>query len=145
MHSHKWLYQKFHKVHHEYTHNTLLAAQHNHPVDFIVSVVGPAALTTAIVAPHSVVQFQWIVWTVVANLDDHVGYAFPWSPVRWFVPLASLTEHHEYHHSVNRGCYSSKINVYEQLFQTEGTFGEWNKKRQQRSSSPSQLNDPKTK
>ena len=27
---------------------------------------------------------------MVANVDDHCGYEFPWSPVRWF-PLAAAT------------------------------------------------------
>ena len=81
MHTYASLY-KYHKVHHEYKCNTVLAAQHNHPVDYILSIAVPALLAIAVVDPHSSTMFQWILWTVHSNLDDHVGYSFPWSPIR---------------------------------------------------------------
>jgi sterol desaturase/sphingolipid hydroxylase (fatty acid hydroxylase superfamily) len=116
MHTYPSLY-KYHKVHHEYKHNTVLAAQHNHPVDHILSIGGPAVLATTLVRPmpHSFVIFQWFVWIVVANTDDHIGYSFPWSPVRWF-PGAASTEEHEFHHSHNVGCFASKLVVFNKLF-----------------------------
>eukprot|EP00534_Pseudo-nitzschia_fraudulenta_P007368 CAMPEP_0201194660 /NCGR_PEP_ID=MMETSP0851-20130426/149533_1 /ASSEMBLY_ACC=CAM_ASM_000631 /TAXON_ID=183588 /ORGANISM="Pseudo-nitzschia fraudulenta, Strain WWA7" /LENGTH=362 /DNA_ID=CAMNT_0047481367 /DNA_START=83 /DNA_END=1169 /DNA_ORIENTATION=+ len=115
MHSYPFLYQ-YHKVHHEYKMNNTLAAQHNHPVDYILSIAGPAVLSLALVpSSHTISQFQWILWLLWANLDDHVGYAFPWSPVRWF-PGSASTDEHEFHHSKNMGCFGSKISVYGMLF-----------------------------
>eukprot|EP00554_Chaetoceros_debilis_P010615 CAMPEP_0194108298 /NCGR_PEP_ID=MMETSP0150-20130528/8026_1 /TAXON_ID=122233 /ORGANISM="Chaetoceros debilis, Strain MM31A-1" /LENGTH=331 /DNA_ID=CAMNT_0038796973 /DNA_START=82 /DNA_END=1077 /DNA_ORIENTATION=- len=113
MHVYPFLY-KYHKVHHEYKMNNALAAQHNHPIDYILSIAIPGLLPSLIMQPHSFVMFQWFLWTMVANMDDHVGYSFPWSPVRWF-PLAALTDEHEFHHSRNVGCFGSKLNVYEKL------------------------------
>jgi methylsterol monooxygenase/4-alpha-methyl-delta7-sterol-4alpha-methyl oxidase len=108
MHSYCFLYQ-YHKVHHEYKINTTLAAQHNHPVDFVVSISGPALLAIALVSTsHSISQFQYLLWTMWANLDNRVGYAFPWSPVRWF-PGSAATDEHKFHHSKNMGCYASKL------------------------------------
>ncbi len=108
MHAHPYLYQ-FHKVHHEYKMNTTLAAQHNHPVDYVVSLSGPAVLAIALVpSSHSISQFQFALWLLWANLDDHVGYAFPWSPLRWF-PGSALTDEHEFHHSQNKGCFGTKL------------------------------------
>ncbi|VEU44141.1 unnamed protein product [Pseudo-nitzschia multistriata] len=113
---------RYHKVHHEYKTNTVLAAQHNHPVDYVLSIAGPALLSLTLVpASHSVTQFQWILWALCANMDDHLGYAFPWSPVRWF-PFASATEEHEFHHSHNKGCYSSKLSVYGSLLGDYGAY-----------------------
>ena len=90
-HIHPFLY-KYHKIHHEYKINTTLAAQHNHPIDYLISVGGPAILSLALVSgAHSITQFQWLLWSMYANLDDHVGYAFPWSPVRWF-PFSAGTK-----------------------------------------------------
>uniref|UniRef100_A0A7S4TBU8 Fatty acid hydroxylase domain-containing protein n=1 Tax=Ditylum brightwellii TaxID=49249 RepID=A0A7S4TBU8_9STRA len=43
MHTYPWLY-RFHKVHHEYKMTTSLAAQHNHPIDYIFSLAIPAIL-----------------------------------------------------------------------------------------------------
>ena len=114
MHSNPFLY-RYHKIHHEYKMNVCIAAQHNHPVDSLLSIVTPAILSTAIVKPHSFTTFQWGLWVLYANLDDHVGYAFPWSAVRWF-PTAALTDEHEFHHSKNLGCYGSKLNIFNLLF-----------------------------
>ena len=82
---------RFHKVHHEYHQNTVLAAQHEHPIDYIVTIATPALLAIMAVGPHSFTLFQWIIWLIMANLDDHCGYAFPWSPVRWFPGAARRT------------------------------------------------------
>lgn len=83
MHIYPMLY-KHHKVHHEYKQNNILSAQHFNPIDHLFSIAGPTILTAAIVLPHSMTQFQIGLWICTANFDDHLGYAFPWSPVRWF-------------------------------------------------------------
>lgn len=56
-------------------------------------------------------------WLLLGRVlaDDHCGYAFPWSPVRWF-PLSANTDQHEFHHSKNMGCFASKLAIYDQLF-----------------------------
>lgn len=81
MHSHPILY-KYHKVHHEYKQNNVLAAQYFHFVDFVLTISGPVVLTTLLFRPHSFTLFQLGLWIFTANLDDHLGYAFPWSAVR---------------------------------------------------------------
>lgn len=73
---------KYHKVHHEYKQNNVLKAQYFHPVDFLFSVAGSTLVSTIIVRPHSITQMQAGLWMVTANLDDHIGYSFPWSGVR---------------------------------------------------------------
>lgn len=127
MHTYPSLY-KYHKVHHEYKMNTTLASQHNHPIDFILSIGGPALLAVFIVNPHSSTLFQFTVWTMVANLDDHVGYSFPWSPVRWF-PFSAATDEHEFHHSKNLGCFASKLSIYNSLLGGYEYYDNNNKKR----------------
>jgi len=115
MHTYPRLY-KYHKVHHEYKINTTLAAQHNHPIDYVLSICGPAVVAATLVpSSHSISQFQYILWILWANLDDHCGYSFPWSPVRWF-PGSASTDEHEFHHSQNRGCYSSKLSCFNVIF-----------------------------
>ena len=119
---------KYHKVHHEYKNNVVIAAQHNHPIDYVISIALPVLAALTIVQPHSFTQCQWAIYILYTNLDDHVGYSFPFSPVRWF-PFASLTQEHEFHHSVNIGCYSSKLDVFERLFKTNSRFYPWEDKR----------------
>lgn len=127
MHAYPSLY-KYHKVHHEYKKNTALAAQHNHFVDYILSIGLPGAFAIAIIDCHSFTQFQWVLWTMYSNLDDHVGYSFPWSPVRWF-PFAALTDEHEFHHSKNLGCFGSKLTVFNSIFGGYEHYRPWVEKR----------------
>jgi methylsterol monooxygenase/4-alpha-methyl-delta7-sterol-4alpha-methyl oxidase len=127
MHMFPQLY-KFHKVHHEYKQNDVLAAQYFHPIDFIFCIGGPAIIVTLLVHPHSITQFQFGLWLLYANFDDHLGYNFPWSPVRWF-PLAAATEAHEFHHSVNLGCFSSKLALYDMMFGTDKAYHKWQRNR----------------
>lgn len=122
---------KFHKVHHEYKQNTVLAAQHEHPIDYVITIATPALLAVVAVDPHSFTLFQWIAWLIVANLDDHCGYAFPWSPVRWFW-LAAATDQHEFHHSKNLGCFASKLGLYDRLFKSDLKYLAWRAKREQK-------------
>jgi len=112
-HAYPVLY-KYHKMHHEYKMNTTLAAQHNHPIDHIFSIAGPGLFALSLVNPHSLTAFQWTLWAMFSNLDEHVGYAFPWSPVRWF-PFSASTNEHEFHHSKNIGCFGSKLSIFNSL------------------------------
>ena len=118
---------RFHKVHHEYKQNTIMASMHEHPVDYTVTLAGPALIAVGIVQPHSFTLFQWVIWLLVANIDDHCGYEFPWSPVRWFY-MAAGTDMHEFHHSgpgIKAGCFASKLSLYDVLFNSKDRWQEW--------------------
>lgn len=119
---------KFHKVHHEYKQNTICASMHEHPVDYIITIAGPALLTIMIIQAHSFTLFQWLIWILVANIDDHCGYEFPWSPVRWFW-MAGGTDMHEYHHSANIGCFASKLALYDVIFDSKSHWQSWRNRR----------------
>lgn len=128
-HEYRFLY-KYHKVHHEYKMNNALAAQHLHPVDFIFTIAGPALLALAMHKCHSMTQFQWSLWTLFSNLDDHVGYSFPWSPIRWF-PCSTFTDEHEFHHLKNTGCFGSKIDIFNRLLGGHEHYHKWVARRKQ--------------
>ena len=115
---------KYHKVHHEYKQNTILASMHEHPIDYVVTIATPALLAISVVQPHSFTLFQFIAWLITANIDDHIGYEFPWSPVRWFWG-AALTDQHEFHHSRNMGCFASKLSIYDTMFGSESHYLKW--------------------
>lgn len=128
MHAYPTLYQ-YHKVHHEYKQNNVLSSQHFHPVDFVFSIALPTLLTTGTLRSHSFTQSLAGLWILSANFDDHLGYAFPWSPVRWF-PFSAGTDAHEFHHSVNMGCYGSKLSIWDSVFQTDKVYKQWREKRE---------------
>lgn len=121
---------KHHKVHHEYKQNMILSAQHFNPVDFTLSIAGPIILTSVLIRPHSFTQFQFGLCLFTTNLDDHLGYAFPWSPVRWF-PGAASTDAHECHHSVNIGMYGHKLTLWDELLGTDKVYQRWRDKQWQ--------------
>ena len=100
-------------------------------MDYIITIAGPAFVAVSLINPHSATLFQWIAWTLVANMDDHCGYKFPWSPVRWF-PGASQTDQHEFHHSKNMGCFASKLNIYDKIFGSEAAYVEWSRNQKKR-------------
>ncbi len=128
MHTYPKLY-KYHKVHHEYKMNTILASQHNHPIDFVLSLGIPVLLAFVIVRPsHSFILFQWTIYLVGANVDDHIGYSFPWSPIRWF-PLSAETMEHEFHHAKNLGCFGSKLDIYNKLLGGYDHYKVWKRQR----------------
>ncbi|GMI07962.1 hypothetical protein TrVE_jg13305 [Triparma verrucosa] len=122
-------FYKYHKVHHEYKQNTVLASQHEHPIDYIITIATPALMAVVVAAPHSFTLFHWVFWLLIANYDDHCGYSFPWSPVRWF-PLAGLTDQHEFHHSKNMGCFASKLGIYDMIFKSDTVYNKWKAKRE---------------
>jgi len=127
MHAYPKLYQ-FHKFHHQYNQNNVLSAQYFHPIDFVFSIAAPVIATNTIIRPHGVTQLVAGLWIFTANLDDHLGYAFPWSPVRWF-PFSAGTDAHEFHHSHNKGCFGSKLSIWDSAFGTDRAYNEWRKKR----------------
>ena len=53
---------KYHKVHHVYKQNNVLASQHFSFVDFFFSIAFPSIACTIIVRPHSVCHFQAGLW-----------------------------------------------------------------------------------
>lgn len=120
MHSYPFLY-KYHKVHHEYKTNTVLASMHNHPIDFILSIGGPGLLAKSLMRTHSITSFQSLLWILYSNVDDHCGYSFPWSPVRWF-PFSATTDEHEFHHAKNLGCFGSKLTIWNTIFGGYDTY-----------------------
>jgi sterol desaturase/sphingolipid hydroxylase (fatty acid hydroxylase superfamily) len=78
MHEEPFLY-KYHKIHHEFKMNVTMTAQNNHIVDYFFNATLHALLALSVTNPHSLTLFQWIIWTVVVNLDDHAEYDFLWS------------------------------------------------------------------
>lgn len=128
MHHYSFLYVKFHKVHHEYKYSTLLAAHHVHPVDDLLTIALPVSIALAIIKPHSFTQFQWMLYIAYTNLDDHAGYAFPFSPVRW-LPFAASSEEHSFHHFINVGSFSKKLTIFEDIFGTRERFLSYKKQK----------------
>ena len=77
------IYPYIHKVHHEYRSSIGLAAEHFHPIEYILaslpSVVGAKILGKKM---HAYTFLAWSFVRIVEIVDGHSGYEFPWNPFR---------------------------------------------------------------
>jgi sterol desaturase/sphingolipid hydroxylase (fatty acid hydroxylase superfamily) len=90
---HKALYGSIHKLHHEFKSPVGLAAVYCHPVEMLVSNVGPLFVGTVLVGSHIYTVYVWIIFAVLATTTHHCGYDWPWM---------SYVDHqpkfHDFHH-----------------------------------------------
>ena len=112
-----FIYQKIHKVHHQFTDTVGLATEYTHPLDYFFTGVIPSALACAVLGRHmhftTVLSFTFLrVWE---TMDLHCGYEMPWSPFR-ILPFASSAEYHDFHHSHNVGNYSSMFSFWDTIY-----------------------------
>ena len=109
------IYPYIHKKHHEYNTSIGIAAEHAHPVEFMLtsypSIMGAEFLGMRM---HAYTYMVWVVVRIYETVDGHSGYSFPWVPFRLF-PVQSPGGYHEFHHSHNVGNYSSFFTIWDTL------------------------------
>ncbi len=120
----KDLYPYIHKIHHEYNHPITLASEHAHPVEFFVGNLLPVIAGPLLLRVHMYTLYAWVLVRIAVSIDEHSGYAFPWSPVR-LLPFGATAEGHDYHHTHNDGVYASEFEVWDRAGGTTGKFTEW--------------------
>ncbi|CAN1748014.1 Methylsterol monooxygenase 1-1 [Linum perenne] len=98
LHSSPWLYNMFHKVHHEYEAPVAFSVLYNHWGDIFMlgfpSFVGPA-----IVPGHMLTLWLWFSVREMEAIGAHSGYDFPWD-VNKLIRFYGGAEYHDYHHFV---------------------------------------------
>ena len=112
----KWLYQKIHKVHHEFQAPFGLSASYAHWAEIII--LGTATFAPPVIArPH---LFTFYVWIQLRQLDaviTHCGYNLPFN-IFDYLPLYGGTKFHDYHHTSFYFNYASRFTWIDQLFGT---------------------------
>jgi len=95
-----------HKLHHEYNVSTGIAAEYEHPIQYVVSsipaIIGPMILNEKL---HVFTFWMWLGWKLTDTTEMHSGYEFPWSFTR-VVPFSNFVAQHDYHHSHNIGAFA---------------------------------------
>ena len=86
---HRWFYQPFHKIHHEFTAPISVTSMNSHPVENIVSNLFPAGGAFPLLGCHIMTAYLWTTIAMISTINDHSG-----------LHLAFLhsSELHDFHH-----------------------------------------------
>jgi sterol desaturase/sphingolipid hydroxylase (fatty acid hydroxylase superfamily) len=114
-----------HKHHHEALNTTVINSMSVHPlewlfVDFALVLPGVILLDDKV---HYVTLISFYLWLWFSNLDDHLGYDFPWGFTKIF-PWSTSNTFHNYHHLVNIGNYAAHMVIWDSIFGTNKNFVE---------------------
>ena len=127
---HSSIYKYVHKMHHEYSTTTSIAAEYSHPLEYAFGVILPSAVGPAILGPqmHTFTVFAWVLLRTSEGLDGHCGYDFSWSPFR-LLPFSGSSFYHDFHHTHNVGNYGSFFCLWDTVLGTNRDFQKYNEDR----------------
>lgn len=121
LHSNAWLYRKVHAQHHMYGAPIGLSAEYAHWFEALISNGLPTIGGALLLGPHVAVFWLWLACRIVLTVENHSGYAWPFSPLH-MLPGTSHALAHDYHHSHNRGMYGATFGLWDWLCGTDADF-----------------------
>lgn len=96
MHKNRYLYRKFHSVHHRLTVPYAFGALYNHPVEgFCMDSLG-GAIPSLLLNMHPWTSTLFFCLATLKTVDDHCGYAWPWDPLQFL--FSNNAKYHDIHH-----------------------------------------------
>ena len=119
----KFLYKRIHKTHHRSTMPIPMEYIFTHPLEWFLGAIGPF-IGLAVIAIFFPQVNIYAFWTMSAlrnlhELDIHSGIKS--SKIASVIPFYGTTEHHDLHHSRNKGNYASTFTIWDKVFGTEIT------------------------
>ncbi len=69
-----FLYRNVHKTHHQFTYTVFFAAEHAHPVEWLLGNVIPFLAGPQLVGAHTAFVWVWIFTRISITLTNHSGY-----------------------------------------------------------------------
>lgn len=130
MHKNKYLYNKIHRVHHEYQAPFGITAEYAHPLEILVLglgfFLGPTILLSIGVNLHMFTMLIWVAVRLIETVDVHAGFSFPWS-VDKYIPFWGGADFHDYHHMRIMGNYSSTFRWLDWVFGTDRNYKNYKK------------------
>lgn len=101
-------------MHHTFKSPAALTSKYAHPVEHLLSNLGPVVLGPLLFNCHPLVQCLWTSYGLVQTTVVHSGYNLsPWLPQ----PNA-----HDWHHEVTYECYGTELGLLDWLFGTNPRF-----------------------
>lgn len=117
----KYLY-RFHKQHHSYKNNDVLAAFYAHPLDVALTVIFPLAIPALLFQMHLYTLWQFVVPLTLEAVSSHCGYSFaPWNPLIMQPWVGGQDDMHDLHHRINNCNYGGSYPFWDCLM---GTYSE---------------------
>lgn len=118
---HPALYKHVHKQHHKFNRSIGIASEFAHPVEDVLANTLPTILGCLLLGSHVVTLWIWLGLRILETVDTHSGYNFSLSPFSFF-SFQGGAERHDFHHSVNTGCYGSMTIFWDHLMGTDLEF-----------------------
>jgi len=105
----KFLYKTIHKQHHSYIGTIGFAAEEAHPVEQIVSNIGPTIGGCLFFGRPLLVFWLWLGCRLQQTYEGHSGYSFAdtWLHRLGFTN-ADAAAYHDFHHVMNRGNFGAE-------------------------------------
>jgi len=106
------LYRRVHKWHHEWTSPIAIAAIYAHPLEYMLSNIGPLLLGVLVMGSHMATTWLWFCLAIFNTINSHSGYHLPFFP---------SPEAHDFHHQTFTQCFGM-LGVLDRLHGTDAKF-----------------------
>ncbi len=117
MHENKYVYYKIHKIHHEANSPIPIDYIYVHPLEWMSGFIGPFIGILILGGVNIYTFWLYLIIRNLHELDIHSGIKS--SFLNKTIPFAGTNEHHDKHHALRNGNYSSTFTFWDIIFKTK--------------------------